>query len=352
MLSLKITCSAFSFVFLALLLTNIGYSATQITVEYLYWDPSTEPNYCDTCPSWGTLYFDFINKNKTVTRVSIYYAGRATFEWVDITSADGIARKQLYNVSSPNSLVINSEYRLEGSFSETTVKQAIDATLEGLAPSNSAPTNLLPTIALAFSFGFFETFSPCLIALLSFVLSYSIGKDPNLLYNFSKVMLFGVGFVVAALIVGLSMGLTFLSFQPLNTISMWLICIFALFFGINMIGIFKTPLETKPLLRKIAKKHAFTLSGLLFLGFIFYFLDPCVAPFFFAALPILAAKALPIVVLFFCLGVVIPFFFMGLLAGYMSRLARLSYKHKSTIRVISGLILISYAFYIILFHIM
>jgi cytochrome c biogenesis protein CcdA len=47
------------------------------------------------------------------------------------------------------------------------------------------------------------------------------------------------------------------------------------------------------------------------------------------------------------LGVIIPFIGIGLLAGSISKLARSTYRHKSKIRAISGLILIAYSIYLI-----
>jgi len=206
---------------------------------------------------------------------------------------------------------------------------------------------LWPILALAFSFGFFETFSPCLIVMLSFILSYTIGETTGFKENFSQVMIFGMGFLLAALVLGLAFGLVFLSL-PMLTLSLTLgVSVFAILFGLNLLGLFKLPFEAKPTILKMAKKYVFTYVGLFFLGFVFYFLDPCIAPIFVSMVPLLFLSYLPLILLVFCIGAVIPFVAIGVSAGSISKLTRSVYRNRAKIRAISGLILIGYAVYLI-----
>lgn len=209
-------------------------------------------------------------------------------------------------------------------------------------------------IPLAFIFGFLETFSPCLVILLSFVLSYTIGKGTSFKEGFFYVMIFGIGFVSAALIISLITILIFFSVS-FQTILIWAACIFAILFGLNTIGLdiirfFKVKGETKVLVQKLAKKYVKTYTGIVILGFLFYFLDPCVAPLFFAMAPLILNVDFTLIVISFCLGVMLPFVGIGIIAGSISKLARNMYKHKFKLRVMSGLILICYSMYIIIFH--
>jgi cytochrome c biogenesis protein CcdA len=209
-------------------------------------------------------------------------------------------------------------------------------------------------ISLAFIFGFLETFSPCLVILLSFVLSYTIGKGTSFKEGFFYVMIFGIGFVSAALIISLITILIFFSVS-FQTILIWAACIFAILFGLNTIGLdiirfFKVKGETKVLVQKLAKKYVKTYTGIVILGFLFYFLDPCVAPLFFAMAPLTLNVDFTLIVISFCLGVMLPFVGIGIIAGSISKLARNMYKHKFKLRVMSGLILICYSMYIIIFH--
>jgi len=168
-----------------------------------------------------------------------------------------------------------------------------------------------------------------------------------------QVTFFGVGFVVAAVSVGLAVGLMFLIMGTFNYILTWIVCILAIIFGLNLLGLFKmTSLETKPLVQKLSKKYAFTYGGLLLLGFLFYFLDPCIAPIFVAMLPLLTLEYMPLIILVFSLGVILPFVIVGVFVSSISKLVRGTYRQKSKIRAVSGLILIIYALYLIIFYLL
>ena len=206
---------------------------------------------------------------------------------------------------------------------------------------------LLSILALAFSFGFFETFSPCLIVMLSFILSYAIGETTRFRESFSQVMVFGGGFLLAALLLGLTFGLVFLSLPTLTFYLTIGVSILAILFGFNLLGLLKVPIETKPTIQKLAKKHVVTLLGLFSLGFLFYFLDPCIAPIFVSMIPLLFLQDLALILLVFCVGAMIPFVAIGLSAGSISKLARSTYRNRTILRAISGLILIGYALYLI-----
>lgn len=74
-------------------------------------------------------------------------------------------------------------------------------------------SNLVTMVVLAFSFGFLETFSPCLIVLLSFVLSYTIGETSHFTESFLRVVLFGTGFISATLLLAFALGLLFFPYH-------------------------------------------------------------------------------------------------------------------------------------------
>jgi cytochrome c biogenesis protein CcdA len=335
-----------------LLLIQVSYASERVVVVFLYWNPQTDPRYCETCPSWAAFYSDFAYKNETVTRIWRDYREKAVFEWVEITSELGLEMKNLYNISSPNALVINGETKIEGYFNETYIIMAIETALIGFSSSGPTSNDLLPVVALAFSLGFFETFSPCLLALLSFILSYTLGRTTRSRDNFLQVITFGTGFLIAALTVGFTLGSMFISLQPFQTTLTWLVCVFALSYGFSMLGFFNIPLETKPLLKRITRKYLSVFGGVALLGFLFYFLDPCIAPFFFAMLPILSVGILPLVLLVFSLGILTPFVLIGFFAGSLSKFARITYKNKPRIRFASGLVLIAISLYIICFYLL
>ncbi len=548
---------------------GIVHASNQVMIEFFYWDPSTDPLYCSSCPSWITLYEDFLSKNETLNSIQSEYGSNVLVEWIEYYSEEGQEKAASYGITSFNSVMINGEVKVEGEFNETSLRKIIDAYLihdvavlsvvpasnsirvgdilninatvknegnyvesfnvtayydanvvetlfvDGLAPNvettlvfrwntqnitegnytisaradtlpeeeetddnvrygsvvevrasqtptirhdvaiisvipshkvitagetiniivnvrnvgtetesfnvnvycgelligtlpvvdlspssgvtltfvwntsnvtpnsysvraeagpvtnetftgdnvyvygdvevtpQASPVNIIAILALAFSFGFFETFSPCLMVLLSFILSYTLGKITRFKEGMLQVMFFGVGFVVAAALVVLAVGLMFLFMWALRYILTWIVCVLAIFLGLNLLGLFKTTFfETKPLIKNLSRKYAFTYGGLFLLGLLFYFLDPCIAPIFVAMLPMLSFKYMPLIVLVFSLGVILPFIIVGVFAGSISKLVRGTYRHKSKIRAVSGLILIAYALYLIIFYLL
>jgi len=548
---------------------EIVHSSNQVIIEFFYWDPSTHPDYCPVCTAWIRAYEKFWTKNETLNNIQREYGSAISVERIEWNSTEGQVKAASYNITSPNSVMINGEVRIEGEFGEQYLKTIIDGYLirdvavlsvvsssssvrvgdtldinvtvrnkgncaesfnvtvyydssviascyvDSLEPSvettlvfhwntqkitegnytisvwadtlpqeietsdnvrngsvvevrtsytptirhdvavisvipsqsfvimgekmnltvmvgnkgteiesfdvhvfygeslvdtlpivnlgldeektlsfvwdtanvtadrysisalagpvvdetfisdNSyvygnvevtprvSPSGAIGVFALAFSFGFLETFSPCLLALLSFVLSYTVGEATRYKEGLLQVLSFGIGFVVATVSVGLTLGLMFLFEQTYHRILTWIVCALAILFGLNLLGLFRSiSPETKPLVQNLSKKYAFTYGGLLLLGFLFYFLDPCIAPIFVAMLPLLTHEYLPLIILVFSLGVILPFILVGVFATSISTLARGTYRHKSKIRAVSGLILIAYALYLIIFYLL
>jgi len=336
-------------------------STGQVAIEFFYWNPSKDPDYCSTCQYWLDAYQEFLRKNETMNGIQGNYSSQVQVNWTDYFLPDRRAkstRAQLYNVTRPNSIVINGETRIEGEFNETYINAVIEAYLKGTArPPPPPPDALNVLLGLAYLFGFLEAFSPCIIALLSFVLSYTIGTTQKFRENMLQVMAFGVGFLFAAILLGLTVGLVFLSVGAFRTVLTAVVCAFAILFGLNLLGfnilkILNIKFETKPLIGKLSRKYAFTYVGLSTLGFLFYFLDPCIAPVFVSTLPLYLLEYLPLILFVFSLGVMTPFIGFGILAGSISKLARSTYRHKSAIRAASGLMLIAFAIYLIVNHVL
>jgi len=258
----------------------------------------------------------------------------------DILTSFNLTRAQVIVISHNNEDTVLEE------ITQGNLEEVIDAFLGGKPLPEPAHMSVYPLFT-AFSLGFFDTFSPCLIAMLSFILSYTIGETIRFKEGILRVITFGIGFVSAAVILGATVALTFISIPSLQLVLMWIICIFAILFGLNLLGLLNMPIQTKPLVKKLVGRYATTYMGLLLLGFIFYFLDPCIAPFAFTMLMMLQNFEFILPLLAFCLGAIIPFIGIGILAGYASKLARTTYKHKYKIRAVSGLILIIYALYLI-----
>ncbi len=329
-------------------------ATNSVVVEFFYWNPYRDPY--TTCPEcWAPIWEEYQNKSMILDNIEDFYGDKILTYRIDYRESEYDFRVQA------NSFVFNHEFPLEGRFTEDDVKQIIEAYLaETPLTSPPLPTlHLATTLALAFTFGFFETFSPCLVILLSFVLSYTIDKNSQFGARFAQVMAFAVGFVAATILVfsALALGLVVLSLMlGIQHVLIWVVGVFAMLFGLNLLGFdvlrfFGIRLETRPLMKKLTKKYVSAYPGLVALGFIFYFLDPCLAPVFVAMIsafsPTVLLEFLPLILFAFGIGVMIPFIGIGVLAGSISKLARSTYRHKAKIRAISGLILVVYALYLL-----
>ncbi|MBS7281499.1 MAG: hypothetical protein KIH09_16910 [Candidatus Freyarchaeota archaeon] len=226
-----------------------------------------------------------------------------------------------------------------------------------IPPPSTSPTDSRVSLTFvgilmwAFSLGFFETFSPCLVIMLSFILGYTLGDKIRFKDGFVKVMIFGIGFVFASAVLGIAFGVIFLFMPNFQHIIMLSVCVFAILFGLNLLGLLKFSLQTKPILNKLTNKYVFRSVGIFLLGFIFYFLDPCIAPIFVSMTSILFEDILPLVLVIFCIGALIPFFGIGIFAGSVSKLSRKVYKHRFVMRGLSGAILIGYALYLMFYSV-
>jgi cytochrome c biogenesis protein CcdA len=274
--------------------------------------------------------------SQAVTNLSSTETRQLTFVWDTTNKTVGS-----YIIKAQAMPVTNETYLIDNEFIYNNIG------IKPPADQPIAPLGLMAMLSLAFFFGFMESFSPCIIIMLSFILSYTIGKETKFKTSFSQVMIFGMGFVSATAAIGLAFGLVLISMPAIQVSLTLIVCVVAILFGLNLLGLLKVPFETKPLIKSVARKYAITYVGLLFLGFIFYFLDPCIAPVFVSMVPILYSDAFYLILLVFCLAAIIPFIGIGIFAGSISRLARSTYRHRSIIRGVSGLILIGYAVYLI-----
>lgn len=287
----------------------------------------------------STYYNEFLIGTQRVDNLSPNHESSLTFVW-----------------DTTNQTFGNYIIKAEAEHVANETKLANNIYIYGEIEVTPPLSNPIALFMLAFSFGFFETFSPCLIILLSFILSYTIGKTTSFKESFSKVMLFGGGFLSATLILAVTLGLVLLSLPMIHYSLTWIVCIFALVFGLNLLGVLKipskTPLQSKPIIQKLAKKYVITYAGLFLLGFIFYFLDPCIAPIFVSMMPLLLPEKLLFTLIIFSIGAIIPFIGMGIFAGSISKLVRSTYKHRFKVRAISGLILVAYALYLIVTYLL
>ena len=334
--------------FLFIVVIGSAQANSKVLIQYFYYGTSM----CKDCPTTA----EFERVVRVLNEIMSEYGERVYVMMVDRSTWSGRYIWRSLNLTSPEGQVVliryDDEYvvRTGNEITKGNVEEVIDAFIGGKPPP-AEPTDVSTySVFTAFSLGFMETFSPCLIAMLSFVLSYTIGETIRFKEGFSRVITFGIGFVSAAVLLGAIVALTIISIPSIQIVLMWIICVFAILFGLSLLGLLDVPIQTKPLVKKLAGKYATMYMGLFLLGFVFYFLDPCIAPFAFTMLIMLQNFEYILPLLMFCLGAIIPFIGIGILAGYTSKLARITYKHRSKIRAISGIILIIYALYLIIFY--
>lgn len=333
--------------FLFIVVIGSAQASSKVLIRYFYYKST-----CKDCPTTA----EFERVVQVLSEIMSEYGERVYVMMVDKSTSTGRDIWSWLNLTSPEAhvVVIGSDdeliVRAGKAITQENLEEVIDAFLGGKPPP-SEPTDVSSySVFTAFSLGFLDTFSPCLIAMLSFILSYTIGETIRFREGISRVITFGIGFVSAAVLLGAIVALTIISIPSIQIVLMWIICVFAIIFGLNLLGFFKVPIQTKPLIKKLAGRYATMYVGLFLLGFVFYFLDPCIAPFAFTMLIMLQNFEYILPLLMFCLGAIIPFIGIGILAGYTSKLARITYKHRFKIRAISGAILIIYALYLIIFY--
>ncbi len=274
-----------SFLLMIVALANNIRAYDQVVIVFFYWDPQSDPSFCDTCEPWLYALEDFKDKSSIIDDIELVYGDEVRISRIPYSSHEMETIKRQYNLTyvPRNSVLINYKDLLKD-FEEEDLKVVIDGylagTSEGSQPSPAQGNVPLAFIlAIAFTFGFFETFSPCLIVLLSFILGYALSDTCQFKKGFINVMVFGLGFVFATILVFsiILFGLiTLASFSFFRYVLALSISVFGIFYGFHLLGfnafnILKFKIETKPLIQKLTGKYVLTYTGLVLLGFLFLF---------------------------------------------------------------------------------
>jgi len=134
---------------------------------------------------------------------------------------------------------------------------------------------------------------------------------------------------------------------------MWAVSILMILIGLNLISLLKVPLRSKPFVQKMAQKYGATTIGLFILGFIFYFVNLCAAPLSYTVLPMLTAPGNMYLLALFGVGVLVPFLAVGIVAGGSPTLARrIRGQYRYITQAVSGVILLVYSMWFIVFNLL
>jgi len=327
------------------------YAENVVSIEFFFLDPYSE-DICQTCPGWRDTWETFVNASNLMVDIKNEYGDQVQIERVNMSTIDGEARFDQYSLWEEPAVVINKSIKLEGEqLTKENLKNYIDAYLRGENPS----ANLVqPINALAvFSLGLFSGLSPCLMAMLAFILSYTSGTVSNFKSGMLRVLVFGIGFILAILLLGTLVTTTLMSIPSLYKTIMWAVSILMILVGLNLIGLLNVLFRLELFAQKLTKKYGTTTIGLFLLGFIFYFVNLCAVPLSYTVLPTLTAPRNMYLLVLFSVGVLIPFLSVGIVAGGSSTLAKQIIKqYRYKIRAISGVILLVYSVWFIVFNLL
>ncbi|MCK9317982.1 MULTISPECIES: cytochrome c biogenesis protein [unclassified Methanoculleus] len=312
-----------------LLAGMISYAgAAPIPIEYYYLDG------CTACDQVKPL----------IAEVESDLGDSISLEYVDVGTTEGLDRWQQHGFHEIPAVVVNSTIKIPGGeITEENVRAAIEQSRAGAEPQeNPPPINW--NIPLAYSLGLFSGFSPCLMAVLGFILAYVTGSGGGLRSGLLNSLIFGLGLVFAYIVMGccvLLAGLSFGGLGPYLAVAAGLITIFT---GVSLLGVVKLPDATNGFLQSSLRKYSTTLAGLFFLGMLFSIVKaPCAAPMILILLSRILIDGTVqdlSLLLVFGAGVLTPFLGVGTLGGYGSS-SRIR-EYRDLIRGISGIILIGF----------
>ena len=308
--------------------------AAPIPIEYYYLDG------CTACDQVKPL----------IAEVESDLGDSISLEYVDVGTTEGLDWWQQHGFHEIPAVVVNSTIKIPGGeITEENVRAAIEQSRAGAEPQeNPPPINW--NIPLAYSLGLFSGFSPCLMAVLGFILAYVTGSGGGLRSGLLNSLIFGLGLVFAYIVMGccvLLAGLSFGGLGPYLAVAAGLITIFT---GVSLLGVVKLPDATNGFLQSSLRKYSTTLAGLFFLGMLFSIVKaPCAAPMILILLSRILIDGTVqdlSLLLVFGAGVLTPFLGVGTLGGYGSS-SRIR-EYRDLIRGISGIILIGFGAWLLL----
>ncbi|MGE5457448.1 MAG: cytochrome c biogenesis protein [Methanococcaceae archaeon] len=274
---------------------------------------------------------------------------------IETSTTDGFNQWNKYGFVEVPAIVINNEIKIpKEEITEEKLRTSIDGylaksrketehTVESISENKQdngyINTNL--NLPVAYSLGLFAGFSPCLMAILGFLLSFTAGTSNSTKNGMIRAMVFGLGLVSSYIVLGLCL-LSFRKSIPSLEGFSYITGIIIILIGLNLLGILNSPVALDNYFQNSARKYAATLGGVFFLGVLFSFVKvPCTAPM----LLVLISKTITngtvsnlTMLLAFSAGVLTPFIGVGLLGGYT--LSKQIRSYRVNIKKISGIALI------------
>ncbi|WP_214020310.1 cytochrome c biogenesis CcdA family protein [Methanoculleus sp.] len=307
--------------------------AVPITLEYYYLEG------CSDCDHVKPL----------ITEIERDLGESVSLAYLDVRTPEGLARFRHHGFTEVPAVVVNGAVRIpKEEITEENIRAAIEQSLSGTEPE----AGLLAInwdIPFAYSLGLFSGFSPCLMAILGFILVYVTGSGKGLRSSLLNSLIFGLGLVAAYIVMGccfLLAGMSLGGFGPYLAVAAGLITILA---GVNLLGLIRLPVSADSYIRSAIRRHSTTLAGLFILGMIFSIVKaPCAAPMLLVLLSRILIDGTVqdlSLLLVFGAGVLTPFLGVGVLGGYASSSRIRGY--RDLIKAASGVILIGFGLWLI-----
>ncbi|NMC58977.1 MAG: hypothetical protein GYA51_06300 [Candidatus Methanofastidiosa archaeon] len=280
---------------------------------------------------------------------------------VDVYTSSGYKEFTDAKFSIVPAVIVCGATKLEGTDEvDNQMQSAIEGCLTGKPQNNGGVSTI--TLLGALGAGFFSSFSPCLLAVLSFIIAYTAGTSKKSITILLKSIFFGLGITASYVLVAfmfLKLG------QAIPDAYKYLISLFGAIItfvlGLNLINsgldLVELPITTKFFAQKMTHKLALSygLIGVFVLGMIFSVIKlPCAA----IILPLLIDEAITgsnasalLKVSFYGLGVLVPFIAIGVVGAFTKNVAR-DMRWNPTVRfigwVLVGTIVIIISFWLIL----
>jgi cytochrome c biogenesis protein CcdA/glutaredoxin len=317
------------FIFLILISTS---QAQPINLEYFY-----QPG-CYDCKETDSIIEQI---EKQYEEIEIIKS--------NVRNTEGFNRWNQYDFLEVPAIVINNETRIsKEEITEENLKRTIDKYLEGGKVEEQSINRKL-NIPFAYSLGLFAGMSPCLMAILGFLLSFTAGTSESVRNGMAKATVFGVGLVTSYLAIGIGL-IIFKRTIPNIEIFSLITGVVVIVIGLHLMGFFKLPITMENYFHNTARKHAGTIGGLFFLGVLFSLVKvPCTLPMLLVLLDKTVSQGTLgdlSLLLVFSLGVLTPFIGVGLIGGYT--LSKRIREYRGYIKLISGTVLVLLGLWILI----
>lgn len=319
--------------------------ANPITIQYFH---QKGCHYCEiTDPIVDQIEAKYKDNNVVVIKIEtgtitgFYQWKKYEFKGVPAIVINNETKIPYEEITEENLRTSIDEYLVKSR--QETSRQETENTSESISENkqNNEYINTNLNLPVAYSLGLFAGFSPCLMAILGFLLSFTTGTSNSTKSGMIRAIVFGLGLVSSYIV----MGLCFLSFRksiPSLEGFSYIIGIIIILIGLNLLGILNSPVALDNYFQNSARKYVGTLGGVFFLGVLFSFVKvPCTAPM----LLVLINKTITMgtvndltMLLAFSAGVLTPFIGVGLLGGYT--LSKQIRSYRVYVKRISGIALL------------